>query len=32
MTEKEFCDCEKPMPRHVGCHPTSCVRCGKVVG
>jgi len=25
------CECEIPMPRHVGCHPTTCVRCEEVI-
>jgi len=27
----DTCDCEEPCPRHVGCHPTSCKKCGGVV-
>jgi len=25
------CECETPCPRHSGCHPTSCARCGGIV-
>jgi hypothetical protein len=27
----EACDCENGVPRHSGCHPTTCRKCGFVI-
>ena len=31
MENDGICECDEPVPRHVGCHPTSCIRCDGVV-
>ena len=25
------CECEEPCPRHSGCHPTTCRKCGGII-
>jgi hypothetical protein len=25
------CECEEPIPRHAGTHPTTCLKCDEVI-
>jgi hypothetical protein len=31
MSDVNMCKCERPMPRHIGVHPTTCVKCKGVI-